>query len=111
MIENQRVGGANFKISRGINGCSKVYTSYKSYRKHIIKKHQELMIDNDDIDSKPWPVQVLADDECSDTNVHDMNHSGISHKTSCLLKLKEERRISQRAINGIVSDINTLFEK
>jgi len=72
------------------------------------------MVENEessDIDSTVWPVQVLADDECSDTDAHNMDHSGILHKASFLLKLKEERRVSQRAIDGIVSDINTLFEK
>lgn len=58
---------------------------------------------------------TLLTEECYDSNNFNVDESGspdtLLNKASFLLKLKEERRISQRAINGIVNDINTLFEE
>lgn len=103
----------NFNIPCGINGCPKVYTSYRAYRKHVIQKHQELIVDEsseyNDIDSAP------VVEECSNSDHADIDESGspdaLHNKASFLLKLKEERRISQRAINGIIDDVDTLFEE
>ena len=58
-----------------------------------------------DIDSTPVA-------ECNAPSMNDTGKPDSLHnKASFLLKLKEERRISQRAINGIVDYMNTLFEQ
>ena len=111
----------DFKISCGINGCPKVYASYRSYRKHIIKKHQELLVDEFTVEQNGTNnITVVENDinntmvveECSDSNIDESGSPDPLHnKAAFLLKLKEERRVSQKAINGIVDDMNTLFEE
>ena len=65
----------DFKISCGINGCPKVYASY---RKHILKKHQELLVDGfSEEQNGTNNITVVENDinstmvveECSDSNM------------------------------------------
>ena len=41
-----------FRITYGIEGCIRTYTSYRRYREHIINKHSELLRD-DNMDTEP----------------------------------------------------------
>ena len=34
-----------FRVTRGIDGCIRTYTSYRRYRDHIVNKHSELLSD------------------------------------------------------------------
>ena len=90
-----------FRITCGIEGCVRTYTSYRCYREHIIHKHGELVRDDDmDVDSLQDSEHGYADEEMS--NLFD--DSAIDHeeqttnyeipklynKALFLLKLKEE---------------------
>ena len=112
----------DFKIPCGINGCPKIYTSYRSYRKHIIQKHQELLVDEISEDQNDTNSTTVLENDINNTTEGEeeysnsnMDESGspdpLRNKAAFLLKLKEERRVSQKAINGIVDDMNTLFEE
>ena len=57
---------------------------------------------------------ITVADPYENHNFDDLNvdqSPTLHNKALFLLKLKEERRVSQRAINGIVDDMNTLFEE
>ena len=41
-----------FRITCGIEGCVRTYTSYRCYREHIINKHSELLRE-DNMDAEP----------------------------------------------------------
>ena len=111
-----------FRITCGIEGCVRAYTSYRRYREHIIHKHGELLRDDDmDVDSLQDSEHVYADEEMS--NLFD--DSAIDHeeqttnyeipklynKALFLLKLKEEKRLPQVVLNSLIGDISTLLEE
>ena len=115
-----------FRITCGIEGCMRTYTSYRRYREHIINKHSELLIDDSMDTEDPLlrdseHIHVHSDEEMT---LHPLDDSTIDHDvpTDCerpklynkalfLLKLKEEQRLSQVAINSLIGDISTLLEE
>lgn len=106
-----------FTVTCGIEGCMRKYTSYRCFREHIFKKH------SDDI------PMFLDDSNTMEeaSNVYDHNNEATTtdfavdvpvserpklyNKAMFLLKLKQERRLSQMAIDGLISDITTLLEE
>lgn len=104
----------HFRITCGVDGCPRSYSSYRSFRKHIMDKHQEILSDGN---TEPAPADEDADfsDDtytpcmASQTSVAQRRPNNID-KALFLLKLKEERRISQRNIDFLVDDITVLVQ-
>ena len=111
-----------FRVTCGIEGCIRTYTSYRCYRAHIVNKHNELISDEsvnteesflqnsdheathsiEEMDSAPF------DDSLTEVSAE---RPKLYNKALFLLKLKEERRLSQVAVNGLIGDISTLLEE
>ena len=107
------------------------YTNYESYRSHINRKHpflikRSLNRTGSDPDCDPdEPAEVEQDSEFSDeeneedeheeameTSTDDSDRSSLQFAAAhFLLKTREERRITQRATDGIVKDMTDLWEK
>ena len=104
-------------VTCGIDGCIRTYTSYRRYRDHIVNKHSELLSDErvntedthessshsiEEMDSAPFDEPVT---EAS------TERPKLYNKALFLLKLKEEQRLSQLVVNGLIGDISTLLEE
>ncbi len=94
----------NFDVTCGINGCPRKYTSYRSYRKHILKVHSNFLDPDSDNDQDSSNVTVLGGNDTPDNDVTESDYvlsSELFEKSSqhsaalFILKAKEERKISQ----------------
>ena len=107
-----------FKVTCGIDGCIRTYTSYRRYRAHIVNKHSEHISDervNTEetfLDHETHSIEEM-DSVCFDDPVTEISaeRPKLYNKALFLLKLKEERRLSQLAVNGLIGDISTLLEE
>ena len=107
-----------FRITCGIDGCIRKYTSYRCYREHIINKHSELLQD-DSMDTEEPIVQdseyvqneEITSNDFDDSSIPEVPRPKLYNKALFLLKIKDERRLSQVAINGLIGDITTLLEE
>lgn len=99
-----------FKIICGVDGCPRSYTSYRSFRKHIIDKHQEILADEE-----ASTVPAAEDDDFFDGSIPSQSpvlpgQLEPNNKALFLLKLKEERRISQANVDRLIDDISVLVQ-
>ena len=93
-------------------------TSYRCYRAHIVNKHSERISDervNTEetfLDHETHSIEEM-DSVCFDDPVTEISaeRPKLYNKALFLLKLKEERRLSQLAVNGLIGDISTLLEE
>lgn len=105
----------NLHITCGIQGCPRIYTSYRSYRKHITKKHPEFMEGAEGDNSLSGSNDLDVPDESEISPCHSPSPSGTgtlpSHSAALfILKAKEERRVSQRALDGLLEDFHEVCE-
>jgi len=94
------------------------YTSYTCYRDHIINKHSELISDEGINTEEPFlqgPKPTYSNEEMDAAPFDDSitkvaaERPKLYKKALFLLKLKEERRLSQVVVNGLIGDISTLL--
>lgn len=90
-----------------------MYTSYRSYRKHLLQKHPEFMNEN-----VSGPSDNHADDVSADYDYFDEAQTAlrdditpIKHSLALfILKAKEERRIPQQALDGLLDDFHKILK-
>ena len=112
-IGNVHSRDPNFLVNCGIGGCTQNYTNFTSFRSHVYRKHRS------HVSSCSLHVESDNDHE-SDNSVGDLNvddpHSTVDFdfKRSCalfILKCKEVYKISQSAIDGLVTDVTLLMQQ
>ena len=97
----------NLHLTCGIEGCPR---SYRSYRKHLFKKHQEFVDQTSQAsDEQPLNGFDLNDDEPSpppsDARLQVLTTP--KHAAALfLLKAKEGHRLSQTALDGVIGDFS-----
>jgi len=112
-----------FKITCGIEGCIRTYTSYRRYREHITNKHGDLLIDDamdtgevqEDYQHVHGSDEEMMVNPFDDSTVYndvqtDCGRHKLYNKALFLLKLSAER-LSQVAINSLIGDVSTLLEE
>ena len=112
-------------IRCGINSCTEHYKNFESFRSHVYRKHREALVNV----SRQAPLNDRLDQEESGRNgdleidgwgndMNDMEHEETVAKCDYdpkrlaalfLLKTREERKITQTAINGIVQDFRGVW--
>ena len=111
-----------FKVTCDIDGCMRTYTSYRCYRAHIVNKHSEHNIISDErVNTEEafldHETHIYGTEEMDSVSFDDpvtevsTERPKLYNKALFLLKLKEERRLSQLAVNGLIGDISTLLEE
>ena len=102
----------NFSITCGIDGCPRTYTSYRYFRRHVCKQHSRYTEDSGDSNSPNNDSQDSLD-ETLGSSLPSARNCGPAYKRSAalfVLKSKEERRISQLALDGLLEDFHELCE-
>ena len=129
----------NFQLKCGINSCQETYTIYESFRSHVYRKHREVLhpsgsvnnnetlsvdnisnseTDDDDINNVP-DYNNDPDDVSSDSSDNDdqMEHSAQnkpdlkSSAARLILKLHQECKVTQSALNSMVNGIKELWKE
>ena len=123
----------NLSIKCGVNSCTEKYTNYESFRSHVYRKHKELVYHTDATDTSEsrgtedsTEISVaddhsLGDDQFSDDDDDDDNCRDQITNGSCtdaelrhsaamfLLRMHEEHKVTQSALNGIVYGVQELW--
>ena len=119
----------NLSLKCGINSCPEEYTVYESFRSHVYRKHRELLYTdttNNEEDQHHEAQENVEEENVEEENVEedhrdeyqedeaqeDTNEIDINPKrmaASFLLKIHEENKVTQTALNNIVHDINELW--
>ena len=109
-----------FYIRCGIQECSRTYSKFYSFKKHLYRKHREHLDINSTVTSLPQNSgSSLCDPDYEDST--SLCNTGVETSTSqlyhkkqmalFLLKLKEVRKVSQTAIDGLVSDFTMIIQQ
>ena len=106
-----------FQLTCGVNGCPKVYTSYRCFHKHILSDHFDLVADVphfvedlEDTNETEYVDDHLADEADTETlsgQCRVRNSQLLVPTRSAalfLLKAKEQYKIPQSALDGLVND-------
>lgn len=105
-------------IRCGINSCTEQYTNFESFRSHIYRKHREVLVSAPVTDSALAETVVSGrleqggsetDDDGLEVEQRTCNDDPKRSAALFLLKAREERRITQTALNGIVQDFQGLW--
>ena len=109
-----------FSVCCGIQGCSRTYSNFYSFKKHVYRKHREnldlcpLRYSRTEVESPVSPVAYSLENDddmvTATTSVTQQLHH--NHQIAkFLLKLKEVRKVSQTAIDGLVGDISLMVQQ
>ena len=99
-----------FKVTCGIGGCPRTYKNFRSFQKHIRRVHATVL---------EFENESFTDPPESDIELEDVNHGPVTSETRFslkrnaalfLLKTKEEGRVSQATVDGLVSDLTNFIQ-
>lgn len=113
-------------IQCGINSCTEQYKNFGSFRSHVYRKHREVLVSVDGGDSTFAPIENLgmsgveyqmnseADGTDSDgdelqTSIQ-FNDDPERLAALFLLKTREEHKVTQTALNGVVRDFQGIWK-
>lgn len=107
---------ANFHVVCGIEGCCRIYTNYLSYKKHMYRKHRttlELSLtaqaQSETIDT--MQTSILECENSDDDALMDVSIDFKKrHSALLLLKMKQTYKMSEIAVDSIISDISLLLQ-
>lgn len=93
-----------------IQGCPRTYTSYRCYRNHVLKQRAE--IDEKQVDNIAVDEDLIQDLSESESPLLPARGDYV-HKDSAalfILKAKEDLKVSQLALDGLLDGFSTLCE-
>ena len=105
----------------GINSCTEKYKNFESFRSHVYRKHREALVRSPQPGPSPAETDVggagKLDQEDGEDDIAGWEDEG---QTPCrddpkrlpalfLLKTREERKVTQTALNGIVQDFGGIW--
>lgn len=110
-----------FTVRCSVGDCPRVYKNYHSYKKHIYKKHREVLMDDttlqscddsvsDPVHTEEGPSEAFCtseDEEC-DTPCSSKTREKVA--ALFILKLKHIHKVSQRSLTGLLSDCSSMLE-
>ena len=115
----------NLSLKCGINSCTEKYTVYESFRSHVYRKHRDVLYPNttdsddnleeiEDNGDDNNALEVTSDDE--DENIESGSSQTTTSTSSAkraaslfILKIREENRVTQTALNNIVHGVKELW--
>ena len=110
---------SNFHVKCGIQGCIRTY-NYSSFKKHIYRLHREHLdsvqpdaseISSQEIDLHPETRQnvTLNDDIDGFEFINNDCYSHTEQAALFVLKAKHVHKVSQVALNDLLSDVSTMI--
>ena len=106
----------NFLVCCGVDGCTRTYTNYHAFRRHILNRHRYLL----DCSSTSMPSQsedplaeqvpALDDlDHNTDTLLSPQTVQSERRSSAMfILKLKEKHKLAQTTVDDILADTEGL---
>ena len=106
---------SNFHVICGLQGCSRSYKNYHSYKKHMYKKHRDILELDLSVSQEDNSNPSLEDDAGFDGDDSDLNNPPSletcvkdNKRISALFLLKATAvsKISKCALDDLISDIS-----
>ena len=101
----------------GIDACKETYKNYDSYRTHVYRKHRDCLVTSNDESELPQSgsssTDVFLTENSTGPELEVMSVDPIDTSTEIfskrssalfLLKTREERRVTQTSLIGIIQD-------
>ena len=110
-IEKSLKNEPNFHVLCGIEGCSKTYKNYYSFRNHLIRKHgvTRKVIDKPDKTNDSESQEEEYDEPMIDNDAaEDEDENARRQNALYLLKFKEKGRVPQTVIHLFVENATQL---
>lgn len=110
-----------FHVVCGIAGCARSFTNFYSFKKHLYRKHRDYLDISGTTENISDTAQSASQDdefdfadflECSEYEEHDTSEfQHMKQMALFLLKAKEIRKVSQSALDGLLSDFTDIVAK
>ena len=115
----------NFSVCCGIEGCTRTYFNFYSFKKHLYRKHRcslEMMhpfVSNSPLDMTGGDAEeVVSVGERSDLPVDGdqpdkqlPSFEYMKQTSLFLLKVKEIWKVSQVALDGLIADVTSMLQR
>lgn len=107
---------ANFHVTCGIEGCPRTYSNFHSYKKHLYKKHRDILEVDDStvgsacLDSVGYNTQIESDSVI--TQAEPQQHPQHRKRESALFLLKAANvcKVSNSSLDIQIGDVSLLLE-
>ena len=103
----------------GINSCTEHYKNFESFRSHIYRKHRDALLTNEPHRDRtplnpiggeiPEPHQEDDGSNRTDASSRDDDDTAKKMAAMFLLKTREERKVTQVALDGIIQDFRGIW--
>ena len=97
---------ANFNVMCGINGCTRTYRNYHSFRKHLRRCHCNVSIEDSEDPNTRDDGDCIEEMSQSSSEIESIDQS--RKYALFLLKAKEIHKISQTALDELTSEFTEL---
>ena len=114
----------HFHICCGVGGCSRTYSNFYSFKKHLYRRHRDHldMTGPFTTSSTPSDPSSLDFSDTEEDGLEDLDYDNLESMTASkfedkkqmallLLKIKEVRKVSQSALDGIIEDISLILQQ
>ena len=109
----------NFRITCGIGGCQRTFHNLQTFRNHVSDHHSsDYNLTNQPVATSSDPHDGSDTTENHDCNWHTVHEDSVELSTTLstiqtssalfLLGLKEERKLTQTALQGVIEGVTTL---
>ena len=99
----------NFHCICGLNGCTKTFKKYYSWRKHIKMKHDNSLIENSDLPAMDTDIPDMPNPaEINDT---DGQVNVTKPSALYLLKLHEECYLPKSTVKSVLENTKTIVQE
>lgn len=108
----------NFHISCQINGCQRSYRNFSTFKNHVSDKHSCEALDRsiettslcDDFDDSDLSLHVPVHTYTENDELYDSMCLAQKSSALFLLGLKEEKKLTQTALQGCIEGVTTLSQ-
>lgn len=102
-----------FRVTCGVEGCTRSYTKFVSYKKHVYVKHRDAWsVDQRECDiSLPSSEEVRRDSPVTEGNDQEESVAQLQRSSALfILKAREIHKIPQTSLDSLLGDISTFID-
>lgn len=103
---------AGFHVTCGVDGCTKTYRKFVSYKKHMYVKHRDAQsVDRPEHDVSVQDSETVRSDSPMSEDHQEMYINQLHRSTALfILKAREIHKIPQTSLDYLLGDISTFMD-
>ena len=104
---------ANFRVTCGIEGCTRAYRNFSSYKKHMYVKHRDVLcvparVQNPHVEDLNPVLSPIASEEEEEQEPYIAQRDRST--ALFILKAREVHKIPQSSLDSLLGDISTYID-